>query len=161
MGDDAFTFDIHMIPQHEAEVLFNYRLSRAQRVVENAFGILSARFRLLRRTIVGSETLVCSSILAATALHNLHLSRADGVNPKVKANLTRGYENVYKTTDYFLKKGNREMGASWMRLVFTENLLQRSKVTGSAAQPLQLGRSEVTGSVAQPLQLGRSWYRYF
>lgn len=54
VGDAAFPFDQHLMKPfdvqlagHPEEIVFNYRLSRARRVVKNAFGILSARFRIL------------------------------------------------------------------------------------------------------------------
>ncbi|XP_052131642.1 putative nuclease HARBI1 [Frankliniella occidentalis] len=64
LGDGAFPLHPHMLkpfPQSQQykpeEIVFNYRLSRARRVVENAFGILSARFRILRHTTIANETL--------------------------------------------------------------------------------------------------------
>ena len=56
-GDDAFDLRIFMQKPygHRAialeERIFNYRLSRARRVVENAFGILSNRFQVLMSTM--------------------------------------------------------------------------------------------------------------
>lgn len=52
------------------QTIFNYRLSRARRVVENAFGILSSRFRVFRKPIYASETTVERIIKATCALHN-------------------------------------------------------------------------------------------
>lgn len=54
--------------------VFNYRLSRARRVSENAFGILSNRWRIFRRTFKASEKNTVAYIGACVALHNFLLS---------------------------------------------------------------------------------------
>jgi len=59
LGDKAFSLnDYTMTPftgnpvSGSPERVFNYRHSRARRVVENAFGILSAVFRVLRKPML-------------------------------------------------------------------------------------------------------------
>lgn len=52
------------------EKVFNYRLSRARRIVENAFGILVSRFRIFERTISLLPESIDKVICAACALHN-------------------------------------------------------------------------------------------
>lgn len=53
-----------------AQRIFNYRLSRARRVVENAFGILVARWRILHKPIGMKVENVEAIIQAVTCLHN-------------------------------------------------------------------------------------------
>lgn len=54
----------------EEEIIFNYRLSRARRIVENCFGILASRFRILLQTINLSPEKVTKIVLTCCYLHN-------------------------------------------------------------------------------------------
>ncbi|KAG8171733.1 hypothetical protein JTE90_019972, partial [Oedothorax gibbosus] len=76
VADDAFPLTTTIMKpypgrgmSHE-ERIFNYRLSRARRVSENAFGILANRFRLFQTTIYGTPAKVKAYVLAACCLHN-------------------------------------------------------------------------------------------
>jgi hypothetical protein len=77
VADDAFPLrDTIMKPYPHRNLsgsqrIFNYRLSRARRCVENAFGILAARFRFLLSPICLSPEKVDVLILAACNLHNM------------------------------------------------------------------------------------------
>ena len=83
LGDDAFALDINLMkpfPHRTAigdEKVFNYRLSRARRIVENAFGLLCARFRILLRTIELDVANVMQVVRACVALQNFLLSKKD------------------------------------------------------------------------------------
>jgi len=76
-GDDAFALKTWMMKPFSKrnmsifERIFNYRLSRARRIVENAFGILAHRFSCLLTTMRQTPTTVGSIVLACVCLHNL------------------------------------------------------------------------------------------
>ena len=76
VADDAFPLSLNILkpyPQRNLDrqkMIYNYRLSRARRVVENAFGILANRFRVFLTTINLGPDKVTDAILAACCLHN-------------------------------------------------------------------------------------------
>ena len=79
LADGEFSLKVHIMRPYAAgnnirfnrsEIIFNYRLSRARRVIENSFGILATRFRIFRRPIIADVDNVKNITKAAVALHN-------------------------------------------------------------------------------------------
>ena len=76
VADDAFTLTMNMLKPYskrdlsKEEKIFNYRLSRARRIIENCFGILAAKWRIYRTAINAKVVLVEQIIESTVCLHN-------------------------------------------------------------------------------------------
>lgn len=75
VADGAFPLKLYMMKPYPgdnstlAQKVFNCRLSRAKRIVKNAFGILVSRFRIFQKPIATDVNTVDKIVLAACALH--------------------------------------------------------------------------------------------
>lgn len=87
LGDDAFGLSDNLMKpfsglylKGSVERVFNYRLSRARRVVENAFGILSSVFRVLQKPLLLKPEKSALVVMACVYLHNFLRQRANSKN---------------------------------------------------------------------------------
>ena len=73
--------------------IYNYRVSRARRIVENAFGIMASRFRIFHTQInIGPEK-IDSVVMASCVLHNF---------------LTKSVPNSYSPPDCFDQENTQD-----------------------------------------------------
>lgn len=76
VGDEAFQLSTKMMRPYSGQHLeakkriFNYRLSRARRIIENTFGILVSRWRVFRKPISMNPKTVDKIVMATICLHN-------------------------------------------------------------------------------------------
>ncbi|XP_071580664.1 uncharacterized protein [Temnothorax nylanderi] len=76
IGDEAFPLSEYLMRPYpgkslnEDRIIYNYRLSRARRIIENTFGILSSQWRILRRHIDCKMDKTTKLIQALVCLHN-------------------------------------------------------------------------------------------
>ena len=78
VGDEAFPLKTNLLRpypsgQHRNDVekkIFNYRLSRARRCSENAFGILGQKFQLYNRRLKSAPQYADKIVLTTCILHN-------------------------------------------------------------------------------------------
>lgn len=82
VADDAFGLTRHLLKGYPgiydkgtSQRIFNYRLSRARRVVENVFGIMTSVFRVFRKPLLLQPERVTQIAMTCVLLHNfLHRS---------------------------------------------------------------------------------------
>lgn len=76
VADNAFPLKPYMMKPYGGNQLtfeqkiFNYRLSRARRIIENAFGILVSRYRIFERPLPFFPKKVVKIVKACCAMHN-------------------------------------------------------------------------------------------
>lgn len=76
LGDEAFALSEHVLRPYPIRNLsipqrvYNYRLSRARRMVECSFGILTSKWRILNRALDLNPDNIVAVTKACTILHN-------------------------------------------------------------------------------------------
>ena len=77
VADDAFPLKTNLMKpfpfrnQTDEQRIYSYRLSRVIRIIENSFGIMGSRFRVLSTTIALTPEKVEKIVLACAVLHNV------------------------------------------------------------------------------------------
>ena len=85
LGDDAFALMPWFVKPYSRQLsrkekIANYRISRGRRVVENPFGILVSRFRVILGTMESKPRVVRDILFMCVFLHNMlrtHQGEAD------------------------------------------------------------------------------------
>lgn len=112
VADDAFSMKSYMVKPYpdksngdKTKVICNYRISRARRVIENAFGILATRFRIFRRPIASNVESTCNIVKATLVLHNflMSINNVDDIYSYAPRNFVDTYSG----------SGNRVTPGSW------------------------------------------------
>lgn len=99
VADEAFPLKENLLRPYpgrqipERQRLFNYRLSRARRIIENAFGIFCQKWRIFRSPIIGLPQNVISYLKAALVLHNWLRKLEAPLNPNQRKYCPPTYED--------------------------------------------------------------------
>lgn len=144
VGDEAFQLQTHLMKPFSQSVLnkerriFNYRLSRARRIVENVFGIMASRFRVISNVINLQPKQVQTIVLACCYLHNFLRRLKKNYLPHNAADheniLTGGVvpgnwrENNSTLTPLKMSSFTSSVNANEIRNIFTEYFNNEGKV---------------------------------
>lgn len=106
LGDEAFPLLTNLMkpsPRSQtlvdrSKAIFNYRLSRSRRIVENTFGILTNRFRIFSTPIHLNIETVESAVTSACIIHNM-ISDEQNWN-KISTNVDMVPSDMISIDDY-------------------------------------------------------------
>jgi len=102
------------IPQR----IFNYRLSRARRVIENAFGILVSKWSILKGSIYCKPETTESIVMVLICLHNFLLESEKNIIPT-----TRLYQNPGLVDRY--RRDDEMQNGEWRAQVPQHSMMER------------------------------------
>ncbi|XP_068083928.1 putative nuclease HARBI1 [Anabrus simplex] len=132
IGDEAFSLRENFMKPFSQKNLtedrrvYNYFLSRARRVVENAFGILSARFRIFHTAISLKPDNIDAVVMACCVLHTFlrrkcasYITAADLEGSTTEDNPLVGLRIGHNRNCSLDPKSVREMFVSYFRVTST------------------------------------------
>lgn len=128
LGDEAFPLKPYLMrpyPGRNLDVskkIFNYRLSRGRRVVENAFGLLAQKFRIYFRPIQAKPENVDHMILSTLILHNFIKKHVNDTYSHEIRNVQEANESRDILRHLPLQGGNATTEAFMTREVFKNYL---------------------------------------
>lgn len=135
VGDDAFPLNDRIMKPfspprggtlEDTEKIFNYRLSRARRCVENGFGILASKFICLGRTVFCHPARAQKIVSACCVLHNYFLKSSRS------SYCPTSFADRYDENGYLIEGEWRKNVQSMVRLQNKPN--RRLKTSESAKQ---------------------------
>jgi len=99
IGDEAFPLTTYMMRPYPGrgglnidKRIFNYRLSRARRVIESTFGIFVSQWRIFRKPIIANVENVHKFIEACVCLHNFIRNADNAVDENCELELSNDYD---------------------------------------------------------------------
>lgn len=110
VGDEGFPLMINLMRPYpgknlnDAQRIYNYRLSRARRISENAFGILANRWRMYHRKLSMSPENVDRAVKATIVLHNMLCGEHEVGAHDIHTMETDIHDGVLKP---FMREGHR------------------------------------------------------
>ncbi|KYN06577.1 Putative nuclease HARBI1 [Cyphomyrmex costatus] len=101
VGDEAFQLTEYLLRPYpgrgglnQSRLIYNYRLSRAQRIIENIFDILVSQWRILKRPLICTVSKAMKIVQAIVCIHNWLRTQDIGINQYIEETLVDQNEST-------------------------------------------------------------------
>ncbi|KYM96994.1 Putative nuclease HARBI1 [Cyphomyrmex costatus] len=101
VGDEAFQLTEYLLRPYpgrgglnQSRLIYNYRLSRARRIIENTFGILVSQWRILKRPLICTVSKAIKIVQAIVCIHNWLRTQDIGINQYIEETLVDQNEST-------------------------------------------------------------------